>query len=191
MNIYLHNTGTTCETCSSTLLGYANFPYNTPATTDGFVELWSRWGANDGSCPSNNLGHDVSDDLGTTATHEIGAAPGQPNETNGTSSTAHATRAGLRELPARRQRTTSPSTDTPPSGSPPSTGHYLGLKHTFTPNDGINSPFEDSGETDVGQCPPQRRPYCSFTGDLICDTNSEKDVHEQVWLRRQWAFTAV
>ena len=50
-------------------------------------------------------------------------------------------------------------------------GHYLGLKHTFTPNDN-RYPGEDEP-----WCPPRSRPYCHMTGDLICDTHPEGLVH--------------
>ena len=42
-------------------------------------------------------------------------------------------------------------------------GHYLGLLHTFEPNDGT--------------CPPRQAPLCHMTGDLICDTTTESEIH--------------
>ena len=42
-------------------------------------------------------------------------------------------------------------------------GHYLGLHHTFYPNE--------------QKCPPRQSPLCHVTGDLICDTNSESEIH--------------
>ena len=42
-------------------------------------------------------------------------------------------------------------------------GHYLGLHHTFYPNE--------------QKCPPRQSPLCHVTGDLICDTNSESEAH--------------
>ena len=106
MNIFL-------KSFDDTTLGYAKFPFSLPASDDGFVMRADRWGA----CT-------LTDDDGTTASHEI--------------------------------------------------GHYVGLSHTFSPNDGID---EGTGNTADGDCPPRVRPYCSVTGDLICDTNPEGITH--------------
>ena len=95
------------------LMGYANFPYNTPSPTDGFVIYSRLWG------PCSTTADD-----GATASHEL--------------------------------------------------GHYLGLKHTFTPNDGVSVNANNVAD---GQCPPRISPFCSMTGDLMCDTNSEGITH--------------
>ena len=98
LNIFLKHLG-------NDLLGYAKFPYDTPAPDDGFVQSWDRWGP----CT-------LTDDNGTTATHEI--------------------------------------------------GHYLGLKHTFSPNNGITI---SAGNVAQSNCPPrahaQPGPRCYIRSD--------------------------